>query len=108
MSIQWKPILGSVAALMIVKLTDHFFGMAASIITLSAILLAWFGIHYFYKNLLKKMKAMLAEMSDEEKENFLSQATPAIRKDLQKQKELHGPTNRKEGEKGTGSRNDRG
>ena len=87
MSIQWKPILGSISALAIVKLTNYFFGRLASIIVLGTILLAWFGVHCFYKNLLKKMETLLTEMNDEEKENFLLRATPAIRKDLQKRRE---------------------
>ena len=84
MKISWLPILGAVGALSGVKIIGHYFGMTASVVALSVLLIGWLGAYLFYRRLLVKIRVRMDGMNKNERAEFLAGAAPDIRKDLER------------------------
>jgi hypothetical protein len=82
MKISWSSILAAVTAVLCCKIVAHFFGFAASVVFVGVLLLCWLGAYLFYRRQLVSIRSSLAGMSEEQRFDVLSHATPEIRRDL--------------------------
>ena len=84
MKIPWLPIIGAIGAVALVKLIGRYVGMTASLVTLGTLMLAWWGVHLFYKQRIRQIHSQLESLDEERKAEVLAQLDPEIRKDIER------------------------
>lgn len=82
----WKSIVGSIGAVVLVKVIGYFYGTKTSIITLGILMLVWLVLHLFYKRQLKNIKSMIDNMNENDKTRFKSNIPQYMHTDLEKMK----------------------
>lgn len=84
MKIPWLPIIGAIAAVALVKFVGRHLGMTASLVTLGTLMLAWWGMHLFYKQRIRQIHAQLETLDEARKAEVLAELDPEIRKELER------------------------
>lgn len=82
--VPWFPIFGAIGALALVKVVDHYLGAKASLIVMIVLILLWGLVHAIYRKQINNLEAHLRGLSADKRAELLAQASPALRRDIEK------------------------
>lgn len=79
----WR-ILGAAGAFIGVYVVRRFFGTAASMVAVAALLSGWWLLHRYTERRLDRLYSQFQQLDDSQRAQALSELDPEIRKDIEK------------------------